>query len=69
MIQSKDYKRGYQDALAKIRSEIEKRITEKEKFLEQFALEDYVSSVASRQNNIKVGLGVAKIIIEKEIEL
>lgn len=69
MIQSKDYKRGYQDALAKIRSEIEKRIAEKEKFLEQFALEDYVSSVASRQNNIKVGLGVAKIIIDKEIEL
>lgn len=31
MIQSKDYKRGYQDALAKIRSEIEKRIAEKEK--------------------------------------
>lgn len=69
MIQSKDYKRGYQDALAKIRSEIEKRIAEKEKFLEQFALEDYVSSVASKQNNIKVGLGVAKIIIDKEIEL
>lgn len=69
MIQSKDYKRGYQDALAKIRSEIEKRIAEKEKFLEQFALEDYVISVASKQNNIKVGLGVAKIIIDKEIEL
>lgn len=37
---SEDYKRGYQDALAYIRSEIEKRIAEKEKFLEQFPLED-----------------------------
>lgn len=69
MTQSEDYKMGYQDALAKIKNEIEQRIEEREKFLEQFALEDYVSSVASKQNNIKVGLGIAKIIIEKEIEL
>lgn len=60
---------GYQDALAKIKNEIEQRIAEREKFLEQFALEDYVSSVASKQNNIKVGLDIAKIIIDKEIEL
>lgn len=69
MTQSEDYKMGYQDALAKIKNEIEQRIAEREKFLEQFALEDYVSSVASKQNNIKVGLGIAKIIIDKEIEL
>lgn len=69
MTQSEDYKRGYQDALTKIKNEIEQRIAEREKFLEQFTLEDYVSSVASKQNNIKVGLGIAKIIIDKEIEL
>ncbi len=68
MKQSEDYNRGYQDALAYIRSEIEKRIAEKEKFLEQFPLEDYVSSVAATQHNIKVGLGVAKVIIDKHYE-
>lgn len=68
MAQSEDYKKGYQDALADIRSEIEKRIAEKEKFLEKFPLEDYVSSVAATQRNIKVGLGVAKCVIEKYIE-
>ena len=68
MTQSEDYKKGYQDALAYIRSEIEKRIAEKEKFLEQFPLEDYVSSVASKHHNIKVGLGVAKVIIEKALQ-
>ena len=65
MAQSEDYKKGYQDALAYIRNEIEKRIAEKEKFLEEFPLEDYVSSVAATQHNIKVGLGVAKVIIDK----
>lgn len=64
MAQSEDYKKGYQDALADIRSEIEKRIAEKEKFLEEFSLEDYVSSVAATQHNIKVGLGVAKMVID-----
>ena len=68
MAQSEDYKKGYQDALADIRSDIEKRIAEKEKFLEEFPLEDYVSSVAATQHNIKVGLGVAKCVIEKYIE-
>lgn len=68
MTQSEDYKRGYQDALAYIRKEIEKRIADKERFLEQFPLEDYVSSVAATQHNIKVGLGVAKVIIDKCIE-
>ena len=68
MAQSEDYKKGYQDALADIRSEIEKRIAEKEKFLEEFPLEDYVSSVAATQHNIKVGLGVAKVIIDKHYE-
>ena len=68
MKQSEDYKKGYQDALAYIRSEIEKRIAEKEKFLEEFPLEDYVSSVAATQHNIKVGLGVAKVIIDKHYE-
>lgn len=68
MTQSEDYNRGYKDALAYIRSEIEKRIAEKEKFLEQFPLEDYVSSVASKHHNIKVGLGVAKVIIDKHYE-
>lgn len=68
MKQSEDYNRGYKDALAYIRSEIEKRIAEKEKFLEQFPLEDYVSSVAATQHNIKVGLGVAKVIIDKHYE-
>ena len=63
MKQSEDYKRVYQDALAHIRSEIEKRIAEKEKFLEQFPLEDYVTSVASKHHNIKVGLGVAVILM------
>ena len=68
MEQSEDYNRGYKDALAYIRSEIEKRIDEKEKFLEQFPLEDYVSSVASKHHNIKVGLGVAKCVIEKALQ-
>ena len=68
MTQSEDYNRGYKDALADIRREIEKRIAEKEKFLEEFPLEDYVSSVAATQHNIKVGLGVAKCVIEKYIE-
>jgi hypothetical protein len=68
MTQSEDYKKGYQDALAYIRSEIEKRIADKEKFLEQFPLEDYVSSVASKHHNIKLGLGVAKVIIDKHYE-
>lgn len=68
MTQSEDYNRGYKDALAYIRSEIEKRIADKEKFLEEFPLEDYVSSVAATQHNIKVGLGVAKCVIEKYIE-
>ena len=64
MTQSEDYNRGYKDALADIRREIEKRIAEKEKFLEEFPLEDYVSSVAATQHNIKVGLGVAKVMID-----
>jgi len=64
MTQSEDYKRGYKDALVYIRKEIERRISEKEKFLEQFPLEDYVSSVASKHHNIKVGLGVAKMMID-----
>ena len=68
MAQSEDYKKGYQDALANIKNEIEKRIADKEKFLEEFPLEDYVSSVAATQHNIKVGLGVAKCVIEKYIE-
>lgn len=68
MAQSEDYDRGYKDALAYIRKEIERRIDEKEKFLGQFSDEDYVSSVASTQHNIKVGLGVAKIVIDKYLE-
>ena len=68
MKQSEDYNRGYKDALAYIRKEIERRIDEKEKFLEQFPLEDYVSSVASKHHNIKVGLGVAKVIIDTHYE-
>ena len=68
MKQSEDYKKGYKDALAYIKSEIEKRIAEKEKFLKEFPLEDYVSSVAATQHNIKVGLGVAKVIIDKHYE-
>ncbi len=68
MTQSEDYNRGYKDALAYIRSEIEKRIADKEKLLEQFPLEDYVSSVAATQHNIKVGLGVAKVVIDKHYE-
>ena len=62
------YKQGYQDALAYVKSEIEKRISDKEKFLEEFPLEDYVSSVAATQHNIKVGLGVAKVVIEKALQ-
>ena len=68
MRQSEDYKRGYQDALTKIRNEIDQWIAEKEKLLERFSSEDYVSSIASAQHEIKVGLSVAKIIIDKEIE-
>ena len=68
MTQSEDYKRGYQDALAHIRNEIGQRIAEQEKFLEQFCNEDYVSSVAAEQYSIKVGLGIAKIVIDKEIK-
>lgn len=64
MTQSEDYNRGYKDALTYIRKEIEKRIADKERFLEQFPLEDYVSSVAATQHNIKVGLGVAKVMID-----
>lgn len=62
------YKQGYQDALAYVKSEIEKRISDKEKILEQFSDGDYVSSVAASQHNIKVGLGVAKIVIEKALQ-
>ena len=68
MTQSEVYNRGYQDALANIKNEIEKRIAEKEKFLEEFPLEDYVSSVAAEEHNIKVGLNIAKIVIDKEIK-
>lgn len=68
MTQSEEYKRGYQDALANIKNEIEQRIVEKEKFLEGFSDEDYVSSVAATQDNVRVGLGVAKMIIDKYIE-
>lgn len=62
------YKQGYKDALAYVKSEIEKRISDKEKILEQFSDGDYVSSVAASQHNIKVGLGVAKIVIEKALQ-
>ena len=68
MTQSEDYKRGYQDALANIKNEIEKRIADKEKFLEGCSDGDYVSSVAATQHNIKVGLGVAKMVIDKHYE-
>lgn len=64
MTQSEDYNRGYKDALAYIRKEIKRRIDEKEKFLEQFSDEDYVSSVASSENNKKVGLCIAKMMID-----
>lgn len=67
MTQSEDYNRGYKDALVYIRSEIERRISEKEKILERFSDGDYVSSVAATQHNIKVGLGVAKMVIEKAL--
>lgn len=68
MTQNEDYERGYQDALAHIRNEIEQRIAEQEKFLEQFSKSDYVSSVAAEEHNIKVGLNIAKIVIDKEIK-
>lgn len=68
MKQSEDYNRGYKDALANIKNEIEQRIAEKEKFLEEFSDEDYVSSVASSENNKKVGLVIAKLIIDKHYE-
>lgn len=68
MTQSEEYKREYQDTLANIKNEIEQRIAEKEKFLEGFSDEDYVSSVAATQYNVRVGLGVAKMIIDKYIE-
>lgn len=68
MTQNEDYERGYQDALAHIRNEIEQRIAEQEKFLEGFCDEDYVSSVAAEEYNIKVGLNIAKIVIDKEIK-
>ena len=68
MKQSEDYNRGYKDALANIKNEIEQRIAEKEKFLEGFSDEDYVSSVASSENNKKVGLVIAKLIIDKHYE-
>lgn len=64
MKQSEDYNRGYKDALAYIRKEIERCIDEKEKFLEQFSDEDYVSSAAAAHHNIKVGLGVVKAMID-----
>lgn len=64
MIRIEDYNMGYKDALAYVRKEIKRRIDEKEKFLEQFSDEDYVSSPAATQHNIKVGLGVAKMVID-----
>lgn len=64
MIRIEDYNMGYKDALAYVRKEIKRRIDEKEKLLEQFSDEDYVSSVAATQHNIKVGLGVAKMVID-----
>ena len=69
MTQSEDYKRGYQDALADIRNEIEQQIAKKEKFLEGFSDEDYVSSVASSLYNINIGLVLAKSIIDKRTKL
>lgn len=47
----------------KLITEIEKRITEKEKFLVGFSDEDYASSIAATQDNIMVGLCIAKKII------
>lgn len=71
MTQSEDYKRGYQDALADIRSEIEKRIAETEKVSESL-LTSYNPIIgqrfASKQHNMKLGLVVAKMIIEKKSE-
>ena len=68
MIRNEDYNMGYKDALAYVRKEIERRISEKEKILKQFSDGDYVSSPAATQHNIKVGLGVAKAVIDKHYE-
>lgn len=62
------YKLGYTDALAYVKSEIEERISDKEKILKQFSDGEYVSSVAATQDNIRVGLGVAKMVIEKALQ-
>lgn len=63
----KGYEKGYQEALAHIKSEVEQKIADKEKWLENVPLEDYVSSVASKEHNIKVGLTVAKNLIDSEL--
>ena len=63
----KGYEKGYQEALAHIKSEVEQRIAAKEKYLEEFTLEDYVSSRASKEHNIKVGLTIVRNLIDKKI--
>ncbi len=63
----KGYEKGYQEALAHIKSEVEQKIADKEKWLEDVPLEDYVSSVASKEHNIKVGLTVVRNLIDSEL--
>ena len=63
----KGYEKGYQEALAHIKSEIEQKIAAKEKWLETVPLEDYVSSAASKEHNIKVGLTVVRNLIDSEL--
>ena len=63
----KGYEKGYQEALAHIKSEVEQKIADKEKWLEDVPLEDYVSSVASKEYNIKVGLTVVRNLIDSEL--
>lgn len=63
----KGYEKGYQEALAYIKSEVEQKIAVQEKWLENVPFEDYVSSRASTEHNIKVGLTIVRTLIDKEI--
>ncbi len=71
MTQSEDYKKGYRDALANIKNEIEQQIAETEKVFEPLltAYNPIIGQrVASKQHSKRVGLAVALMIIEKALQ-
>lgn len=61
------FSQGYQYAFSTIKGEIEREINNKEKTLEHFSDEDYVSSVASTLCNINIGLGLVREMIDEKL--